>query len=567
MRMKTKKLVSAALCVCMLMGMLTACGQKETGEESGQSSSVAKEETKGSAEASKEAQTDDLSEKVTLKLTASVPATNGDWNEFYCIKQIEEKFNVDIQIEMISSDAWTEKFPLMFASNDLPDFFINVSDADIVTYSSQGYFTALEDYITEEATPNLWNLMEKYPDVKKASTELDGHIYAVRGINTDLREQARNRFYVRTEWANEILGKMPETVDEFYEYLKGVKENDMDGDGDPNNEIPLGGRYNVAEMRNVMFSLVQSFGHTSLEVEALEDGSVIYVPAQDSYKEFLKYLNLLYEEELLDNEFFTQTEEQYIAKDTQNIYGAHSNYTNFGNGRSTEELFTLYSCIEPMTSSVNDTKIWSAYPFLFSSNLVITKECENLDRMLMVMDYIFSEEGQLLINNGWPQGENPEWPEYGYIAEWSEDGGDLYIDFYGPDGAGDIPDGYEDYNDFRFNEIGPNYGLFPTVKDFNAVWTEGSGQAWLTQTLVDNVSDYYVCGWPAKVKYTSEENDELNLLKTDINAYKSEMETKMIIGELDIEETWPTYIEGLKARGLEDMVAIWQLAYERYNAN
>lgn len=520
-----------------------------------------------STEALEETQTVDLSEKVTLKLTAPQPATNGDWNEFYFIKLIEEKFNVDIQIEMINSAAWSEKFPLLFASNELPDFFINVSDANIITYSDQGYFIALEDYITEETTPNLWNLLEKYPDVKKASTELDGHIYAVRGINTDLREQARNRFFVRTEWANEILGKMPETVDEFYEYLKGVKEKDMDGDGNPGNEIPLGGVYKATEMKNVMFSLVQAFGHTSLEVEALEDGSAIYVPAQDSYKEFLKYMNLLYEEELLDNEFFTQTNQQYNAKDAQNIYGAFSASSAHGNGRSTEELFTLYSCIEPMTSSVNDTKLWSSYPFLFSSNMVITKECENLDRMLMVMDFVFSEEGQLLINNGWPKGENPEWPEYGYIAEWSDGKEDLFIDFYGPDGAGDIPDGYESYDNFRYNEIGPNYGYFPTVKDFNAVWTEGSAQAWLTQTIVDNLSDYFVCGWPAKVKYTTEENDELSLLRTDINAYKHEMETKMITGELDIEETWPTYIEGLKARGLEDMVAIWQLGYDRYNAN
>ena len=63
----------------------------------------------------------DRSEKVVIKMKVNSNASQGDWNEYYFIKYLEEEFNVDFQIEMISDEIWAEKLPLMFATNELPD--------------------------------------------------------------------------------------------------------------------------------------------------------------------------------------------------------------------------------------------------------------------------------------------------------------------------------------------------------------------------------------------------------------------------------------------------------------
>ena len=54
------------------------------------------------------------------------------------------------------------------------------------------------------------------------------------------------------------------------------------------------------------------FGMTERTKEAV-DGVVQYNPAQPVFKEFLKYMNKLYTEGLLDSAYFTQTDDQYKA--------------------------------------------------------------------------------------------------------------------------------------------------------------------------------------------------------------------------------------------------------------
>ena len=50
-------------------------------------------------------------EKVVIKMKVNSNASQGDWNEYYFIKYLEEEFNVDFQIEMISDEIWAENFP------------------------------------------------------------------------------------------------------------------------------------------------------------------------------------------------------------------------------------------------------------------------------------------------------------------------------------------------------------------------------------------------------------------------------------------------------------------------
>ena len=106
----------------------------------------------------------------------------------------------------------------------------------------------------------------------------------------------------------------------------------------------------------------------------------------------------------------------------------------------------------------------------------------------------------------------------------------------------------------------------PVYRPYNEVYLSPL-QKWLTHCTEDFHAAYYREPFPIKAKFSEEDNSELNLLLTDVKAYKSEMETKMITGELDIEETWPDYIQGLKDRGMDKMVEIWQRAYDNWMKN
>ncbi len=543
---KATKLLSLLLVLCMTIAMMTACGAPANDD-------VSVPTITGE---------DDMSETITYKLVTHSGPTQGDWNEYTYIKAIEEKFNVDIQVEQISNDVWDERLAVMLASDELPDFFLNsLGASDIATYGAQGYFIPLEGMISETETPNLYKMFETYPALRGACTELDGHIYAIAGVSNNERELAQNRFYVHTPWAEEILGKMPENLDEFYQYLVGVRDKDMDGDGDATNEIPLGGWYTECPTTiNIMLPILSAFGYTSQTIEAM-DGKVVYVPAEENYKEFLRYMNKLYTEKLLDAEYFTQGNDQFNAKNAQHLYGAYCYYASFVN-QPEEEWYTLDDGITPMTSQYNDTPIWPANDISLAGKFIITKNAKNPERLMKILDWIVSQEGRDTWG-GWEYGANEDWPNTGIKYEEMEDG-TWRMDWFTNDERNAAPEGYDSYFSFRQAVISPDWGYFPEMQTRESYVDPATGEGWLTHNIMDNYAEYYHNGFPTTVKYTDAENNELALLSTDIDSWKTEMETKMITGELDIDATWESYIEGLNARGLEQYLKIHQDAYDRW---
>lgn len=496
-------------------------------------------------------------QKEVFKLTVPSNPTQGDWNEFWLTHVMEEKFNVDIQVEMISSEAWSDKLPLMFTTEELPDFFLNsLSESQIAAYGSEGYLLDLSPYISEDATPNIWKAMEEIPTMRTAITESDGAIYCLNGVDMAEFNLAQNRFYINYDWADKILGKQPETLDEFYEYLKGVKEQDMNGNGDPTDEIPLGGTYSATETIHVFPPILEAFGFTKMELEAI-DGKVVYVPAEANYQHFLEFVNNLYEEELLDNEFFSQTEDQANAKGTDYRYGAYGDWASWVN-QPEETIWRQYDIMEPLISQYNSVRKAPALDINKCGSIIITKNCKNPEKLMEIVDWLFSFDGTMAVLNGFEKGTVEGEAEYGYAYKWADEK-TLDVRTYYNENE------WASYHSWKLAEMCPDYGTFPIYRNYNTVGN-GDAQSYLDDGLVNHLAPYYHVGWPSSIKLTEEELNELTLISTDIQSYKDEMVTKMIIGEVSTDE-FESFQEGLKERNLGRMLEIYQAAYNRWAEN
>lgn len=63
--------------------------------------------------------------------------------------------------------------------------------------------------------------------------------------------------------------------------------------------------------------------------------------------------------------------------------------------------------------------------------------------------------------------------------------------------------------------------------------------------------------------YTEEEASERSTLAADISAYLRTMKASFIMGEMDIDANWDSYLAELESMGLNELLAIEQAAYDR----
>ena len=79
------------------------------------------------------------------------------------------------------------------------------------------------------------------------------------------------------------------------------------------------------------------------------------------------------------------------------------------------------------------------------------------------------------------------------------------------------------------------------------------------QTYMDRIPKEYI----TKLIYTEDEIDTVNEIQQNIDAYKTDNITRFIIGDLDIESGWDSYVDELKKIGVDELVKISQDAYDR----
>ena len=501
----------------------------------------------------------------TFTVMASVTSDFGDLNNQWLMDKIEEEFNIIIEAENVSAEGFSEKKNLAFGSGQLPDFFFGtaIQATEMATYGAQGTLIPLEQYFTEEYMPNFMAQMEEYPDVYRAMFFPDGHAYAVWGFNPDATQMAQSKFWVNVDWAEEYIGKVPETVEEFYDYCVAVRDNDANGNGDPDDEYGFYGQHNSAYggYYDGLMGLLPAFGFVDRRVQVF-DGDVVLVPTHPNYKEFLKYMNRLYEEGLMNPDYFTTTEEERIAVEASKQCGSFTDWCQWGYMTDFDDWFQ-WQAIDPLTSEFNSTKMWPGVDVALTYNLCITNKCENVEKLLELVDWFYTDEGILAEGEGPMLGEWEEYPEYGWEFVRDETGYGEFIRHW-PE------DSYDTWNAWHHDVVSPWMWPVGTLSD--AYTNEETRYDFEDpdDNLLANVEEHYVpylkTAFPA-ARFTAEESNELALITTDLNSYLDQQITKFIIGELDIDENFDSFVEEAMAMGGTRFEEIYQTAYDRWAQN
>ena len=562
-----KRVMFTVLCLIMAVSLISACA----GNSGGAATTAGAEATTASAAATAEATTaaattaaaasttaatagsnsDDnfnleglpiVNEPVTIDVLAVRYLSHGDafkTNSWYT--QLEQDTNVIIDWQIAYDSDWTEKKSIMFASGDIPSVIFGAngfSDTDILT--NLDYFIPLNDLI-EDYMPRLKSVFEQEPDMKKIITNLDGKIYSL-SKRLPYRPIVSYQPFINQVWLDNLGLEIPDTTEDLFNVLKAFKEQDANGNGDPNDEIPFTGSAGNAFFAN--FNLYSLFGaDANGEGLTIRDGVATFVPMTEEFMEAIKFTRRMYAEGLMDNEYFTQDGSMANAK-RQNpdlcIVGFEYAWTPDATlAEHAVEFITIPPPARPdgkrFSTSIRESNIGRR-------ELEISIYCKYPEVVARWADEFYTYDAAV----------QNYWGPFGVGMEKLADGTYRML----PPEEGESIDYRSWANSNR--DFGPKW--MPADYDkFDLIKTNGDGLKW----EINKIGEPYSNPTFPPVIYTVEQADEVQSYRTDIRTYVGTTTAKWIT-EGGIETEWDAYIAQLKSMGVDNWMAIHQDAYDSY---
>jgi putative aldouronate transport system substrate-binding protein len=530
--MRNRNFYMSATMILTCASLVAGCGAEQAGKESA-----------SPATPEKATVTFPLAEQVTLRgFSAKSPqATKNDYNDLGVFKKMQQETNVKIDWVLSPTDSVNEKKNLLFASNDLPDFFIGanvLSNQDIMKYGPQGLLLPLEGMIDKYA-PNASKLFKDRPDLKKAVTAPDGHIYSLPMMFEELNNTSPDTLFINKNWLDKLGLPIPTTTEQYFTTLKAFKDNDMNGNG-KKDEIPFSFLY--GDPIHGINSLAGSFGYADNETHlAIENGKVLYIPVQKGYKDFANYMNRLQKEGLVDAEAFTHKVNVYRAKlqSKEPIVGSYflwSQTSLFG----TKD--TGYVPVPPLKGPEGKQQWQKAPVKLVIGGFAATTASKKPEIALQWFDKIYDPKTSM----------EHFWGPFGKNIKENSDG--TYEIIKAP--AGVTPGA------FRHEEAPGTTGTVMLLKETLAKGKWESDVTWLEKreqmTMYQPFQPKEI--YPS-VLMTQADTEKVEMLGGDIGTYVKDTLAKWII-DGNVDAQWDAYISQLNKMGIEEMVKIYQKYYD-----
>jgi ABC transporter, substrate-binding protein, family 1 len=529
--MKFKKVLSMTLLAAMLATTLAACGNSGSGSSSG-----TKQESGSGSESggtSSEGVTLPFAETQKYTMFSVIKGADYPLEENIAFQKLCNDANIEFDIQSVLGADLGEKKGLVLASGDYPDIFFKsgFSSAEMTKYGSQGVLIPLQDLIRQYA-PNLTKLLDER-DAWQYLQDQDGNVWSLPEV--DRQDPGITVLWIDKKWMDELGLKEPTSLDELYTVLKAFKDNDVNGNGDKDDEIPFtanaGG---TTDLLLPYFNLNYDQGTRT----AIDGDKVVYVPTSDTYKEYLAYITKLYQEGILDKNCFTQAPEQQgaIGK-SGDIFGAFFDAGAFLTvGRDNDDD---YIALTPFTKGT--------YPVtsgIIPGTLCITDACKNPEYIIAWADQLYSQDGGALAWLG-VEGETYEMADDG---TWSW--------LLGKHG--------DDVSTVRASSTIQGTANHPSVQP--DIWYTG-------MTDATDPDEVYLNGERAKLTavgakprpamfFSEAGSQTLGSLTTDLNSYAEQYKAQVATGELDLDSSWDEYVSTMEAMGASQVQEIYQNAYD-----
>lgn len=574
---RRKQMLAVILAVAMTSSLLVGCGRAQDESLDKEAEKQQENEVFSESATQNNATEDNVAEEgstrisdeiITLTMAGVDNNIGADWNNTISFAEYEKRLGIKFDATTYTSEQWSSKLTLMLAADEMPDILAmyssKMSRSDLVKYASEGYFLDFSQYL--DVMPNLKKIMEEYPEYAQAITMEDGSIYSFTTVNTRSDAALYQFVFMPQSWLDNVGLERPESLDELYTVLKAFKEQDANGNGDSNDEIPMGmaGKSNYIAELNILWAFGINSKDYSYHLKEGDDGIVSLWDISENYKAFLKYMNQLYEEGLINQDAYVIAPSELDSLNKEGKVGYSGGWGNRCAGEYIDNEPGWYMPVGFTSEDYNneksvvlDSRVGSAYCFVANAE---TKYPEEIAKFV---DYLLTDEGAISCSNGYE----------GLTFDMKEIEGVGTIDH-----TGYWEDKYEQQDDYRktvatngsgfalkLTGKGTIYELMSSLEDEKLfsedVWAVTAANSLREEAV--RMDDLVVMDRFPALYYTDDEAKERSTLYTDITNYLNTAKAQFITGEMDIDTSWDAHIEKLNQMGLERLLEIEQAAYDR----
>lgn len=318
-------------------------------------------------------------------------------------KWIQDEFgtpnNINVEFYPIPRNQEVEQINMLMASKDAPDIVLTYDQAVFYNYAKNGGLADVGQYL------------DKYPRLKefmgdrwKYTTYND----TVYGVPTKRVNEGMLCSYIRADWLEKLGLSEPKTTEELYSALKAFKEKDPGNVGEGLVPFMLSAASFADEtyQQNTL-SLVMSFVEPMSEEEWYTLPQIMY----PGYKEGVRYLNKLYNEGIIEQDFALQSNwsqfDENIAAGRGGFFSHNTNYQMTTNGAYSMLLKNNpdaeFIAVDPYTNKDGKHPKWRG--FMGGGYLMIPSFSKSSEEAVKYLDWLADTEVGFTLLNG-IEGEN-----------------------------------------------------------------------------------------------------------------------------------------------------------------
>lgn len=504
-----KKVVSVFLAVLMSVSVLAGCGASKDANKTAPANTAA------------QAEQPKKQEKIKLVYLTNVNVDTEGYsvNDNPYKKFIEEKNNVELELISESSN-YAQKMYTVMASGDLPDYMMISARKDVAQFANDGLIVPLDALVEKSA-----NLKANMTGTAWDMAKVNGKVF---GIPMERYDKVPQMSFVQKKWVENLnidMNKL-KSIDDYYGMLKSFARNDPDKNGKDDT-------FGIAATNSVPASLDTFINVFDADKYKMVNGQMTPPYIQDGYKDWLKFMNKLYTDKILDPEYLVNTKVQMWDKVKNGKYGLFHAFWSLqeysANNGKREDLLPLKP---PVKKDGTDAK------YTYASGpvrhyIAVTKKCKNPERVVAMMDWACSEEGGNFIHAGIPT-----------------------LDYDMVNGKLAIKDNRKGKNwAWRFITMGVQKSKLDTqIKD---LLEQSWGKLGVEQLELSNKWGTYD-EFVSVVPYFKELGD------FDLTTKVDEFKGKAIMGKINIDAEWDAYVAMIKKSGGDQTMKLYT---EWYNKN